>query len=87
MKRKLRYRISHPLELDPDTVLQVQYKGAQTIDVAPVDNVLKEIRSELETPREPLSYSWSSPDTILAATILVGCILPVGVAFACFNLP
>lgn len=69
------------LELNSQTVTQIQYEGMQTIDVGPVDAVLKEIASQTKAPHQPLSYSWSTPDMVLAATIGLGYILIFGIAF------
>lgn len=71
----------HTLELDPNTVTQIQYEGTQTIDVTPVDNVLKEIASQSKIPNQPITYAWSTPDTVLAVTVILGYLLTFGIAF------
>jgi len=54
------------LELDANTVIQLQYEGVKTIDVSPVENVLKEMASYNKPPLQTLSYAWSGPDTVIA---------------------
>ena len=76
---------THPLELDPETLLQVRYKGTQTIDVTPVDNVLREIATQSNVITEPLAYTWSAPDTILALTVCLSYVLILVVAALCLR--
>ncbi len=71
----------HTLELDPNAIVQIQYKGTQTVDVTPVDNVLKEIALSNQTPNPPINYAWSTPDTLLAVTMVLGYLLTFGIAF------
>ncbi len=71
----------HTLELDPNAIVQIQYKGTQTVDVTPVDNVLREIALSNQTPNPPINYAWSTPDTILAVTMVLGYLLTFGIAF------
>lgn len=75
----------HTLELDPSTLTQLQYEGTQTVDVTPIDNVLKEIASTNQSPSPPITYAWSTPDTILVFTMALGYLLTFGIAFLFFK--
>jgi len=63
------------------TVIQLQHDGVKTIDVSPVENVLKEISSHDKPPLQALSYAWSGPDTVVAAMVALGYLLTFGVAY------
>ncbi|CAJ1066314.1 uncharacterized protein LOC114468322 isoform X3 [Xyrichtys novacula] len=71
----------HTLQLDPNTISQIQYAGTQIIDLTPVDDVLIDIRSQEKSPLQPIVYVWSTPDTLLAAAIVLGYLLTFGLTF------
>ncbi|CAJ1050761.1 uncharacterized protein LOC114468322 isoform X3 [Xyrichtys novacula] len=60
---------------------QVTYAGTQIIDLTPVDDVLIDIRSQEKSPLQPIVYVWSTPDTLLAAAIVLGYLLTFGLTF------
>ena len=62
----------HALQLAPSTITQIQFEGSQTIDLTPVDEVLKEIASREGAPIQPITYSWSASDTVLAIGVSLG---------------
>lgn len=55
----------HPLELYKDTILQIQYRGTQIINVTPINSILEEIAAQSDLIQGPISYFWSAPDTTL----------------------
>lgn len=71
----------HPLELDPNTLTQIQYEGTRTINLTPVNNVLKEIAAQGNKPLQPIHYAWSTPDTVLAIVAALGYLFTFGTAF------
>ncbi|XP_049320128.1 uncharacterized protein LOC125781104 [Astyanax mexicanus] len=73
---------THSLELSPDTLGRIQYEGPQSIDLTPINNVLKEIESRPTWTVQPVRYSWSLPDTLLAALVCLGYVATFGIT--CF---
>ncbi|XP_028310951.1 uncharacterized protein LOC114468322 isoform X2 [Gouania willdenowi] len=73
------------LEISPQTLTQIQYEGTKIIDITPLDNVLKELKSTTKTPNQPLMYTWSTPDTSLAMVIILSYIVFFGVATLSFR--
>lgn len=74
----------HALELLEHTVTQVQVEGTQTIEKGPVNEVLKEIESQAKVPIQPLSYSWSSADSVITAAVGLGYLLTFFIAYCHF---
>lgn len=73
--------VKHSIELDKNTLIQIQYEGSKTIDVSPVENVLKEIANHDRIPIQTLSYAWSTADTVIAALVALGYVLTFGVTY------
>lgn len=69
----------HSFELDPHTITQIQYKGSKTIEIGPVDNV--ELASPSKHLFQPVTYAWSTPDTVISLLVGFGYILTLAVAF------
>lgn len=66
----------HAFELDQRTVTLLQYKGTRTIEIGPVN--------EAKTPIQPLSYSWSSADSVIAAAVGLGYLLTFIIVYCHF---
>ncbi|CAJ1053521.1 uncharacterized protein LOC114468322 isoform X3 [Xyrichtys novacula] len=64
-----------------DQTMWIEYAGTQIIDLTPVDDVLIDIRSQEKSPLQPIVYVWSTPDTLLAAAIVLGYLLTFGLTF------
>ena len=72
---------AHALDIDPSTIEQVRYEGTKTIDVAPIDDVLKEIAAAKQAPIQPYLRDWSTPDSLIASVVALGYLLTFGLTF------
>lgn len=62
----------HTLDLSMPTLNKIQFKGSRTISLTPLNEVLKELEEAKQAPNQPLVYTWSTPDTMLALTVGIG---------------
>ncbi len=65
----------HSFVLDPELEERIKEEGTQLIDLTPVDTALEAIAGA------PIIRSWSSPDTALCISTIVGYVVTLTLAF------
>lgn len=59
------------VELTSATLDLIQFEGSQLIDLTPLEDTISEMESRQPLSVQPILYSWSSPDTLLAIWVTV----------------